>query len=82
MTLDKCIAVLFLTVSIIYGYASYTYPLLPFERNMVFLPNTMPLALSVLGILISSIIIISKSRHPLKAPQIVVSILVVSETTI
>lgn len=64
MTLDKCIAVLFLTVSIIYGYASYTYPLLPFELNMVFLPNTMPLALSVLGILISSIIILSKKQAP------------------
>ncbi|MBL4666893.1 MAG: tripartite tricarboxylate transporter TctB family protein [Sneathiella sp.] len=66
MTLDKYIAVLFLTVSIIYGYSAYTYPLLPFELNMVFLPNTMPLALSVLGILISGIIIISGKSAPVE----------------
>ena len=33
MALDKWIAVIFLVISIMYGYASYTYPLLPFERR-------------------------------------------------
>lgn len=59
MALDKWIAVIFLAGSLIYGYAAYTYPLLPFERNMVFLPNTLPMALSVLGIALSLIIIFS-----------------------
>jgi len=62
MALDKSIAVLFLVIAIIYGYASYTYPLLPFELNMVFLPNTMPMVLSVLGILLSLIIILTPTK--------------------
>lgn len=60
MALDKWIAVFFLIISVIYGYASYSYPLLPFERNMPFLPNTLPIALSVIGIILSGIIIFSK----------------------
>lgn len=59
MALDKWIAVLFLLISLIYGYASHTYPLLPFERNMSFLPNTMPMVLAVLGVLLALIIILS-----------------------
>ena len=62
MALDKFIAVLFLVIAIIYGYASYTYPLLPFELNMVFLPNTMPMVLSVLGIVLSLIVILSSTK--------------------
>ncbi len=57
MALDKWIAVFFLILSVIYGYAAFTYPLLPFERNMVFLPNTMPIVLSVLGAGLSLIVI-------------------------
>tara|TARA_B100000315_G_scaffold211190_1_gene207843 strand:- start:495 stop:977 length:483 start_codon:yes stop_codon:yes gene_type:complete len=62
MALDKWIALIFLVISVVYGYASYTYPLLPFERYMVFLPNTMPLALSGLGILFSLIIILAPGK--------------------
>ncbi len=62
MALDKFIAMLFLVIAIIYGYASYTYPLLPFERNMVFLPSTMPMVLSGLGILLSLIIILTSRK--------------------
>ena len=58
MALDKMIAVIFLLISVIYGYASYTYPLLPFERNMVFLPNTMPMVLAMFGALLAILIII------------------------
>ncbi|NKC12116.1 MAG: tripartite tricarboxylate transporter TctB family protein [Gammaproteobacteria bacterium] len=58
MALDKVIALLFLLLSTLYGYAAYTYPLLPFERNMPFLPNTLPLALGVLGALVSLFIIV------------------------
>lgn len=59
MALDKWIAVFFLVFSLIYGYASFTYPLLPFERNMAFLPNTLPMALSVIGTVIAFILLLS-----------------------
>ena len=59
MALDKWIAVVFIVISLVYGYSAFTYPLLPFERNMSFLPNTMPMVLSVLGILFALIIILT-----------------------
>jgi len=61
MALDKCIAVIFLVICVIYGYAAYTYPLLPFERNMTFLPNTMPMVLSVLGVSFALLILLAPS---------------------
>ncbi len=64
MVLDKWIAVFFLVIAIVYGYASFTYPLLPFERNMVFLPNTLPMALSVLGVILSLVVILSPKPQP------------------
>ena len=62
MKLDKWIALIFLAISLVYGYASYTYKLLPFELSMVFLPNTMPMVLSGLGILLSLIIILTSKK--------------------
>lgn len=62
MAFDKLIALFFLVVCVAYGYAAYTYPLLPFERNMAFLPNTMPQALSVLGVLVSLFIVLSSKK--------------------
>jgi len=62
VALDKRIAVVFLVIALIYGYTAYTYPLLPFELYMVFLPNTMPMALSSLGILFSLIIILTPEK--------------------
>ena len=59
MALDRWIALLFLIVSLVYGLAAFNYPLLPFERNMSFLPNTLPMALSVLAVIISLFILIS-----------------------
>lgn len=59
LALDKWIAVFFLVLSLVYGYAAYTYPLLPFERNMAFLPNTMPMVLSGFGMLFALIILFS-----------------------
>ena len=58
MALDKWIAVVFLVIALVYGYSAYTYPLLPFELYMVFLPNTMPMVLSGLWILLSLMIIL------------------------
>ncbi|WP_343561813.1 tripartite tricarboxylate transporter TctB family protein [Kiloniella sp. b19] len=62
MTLDRTIALFFLLFCGLYGFASFDYPLLPFERNMVFLPNTMPTALSVIGIGLSLILLISGGK--------------------
>lgn len=62
MALDKWIAVVFLVIALVYGYTAFTYPLLPFERYMVFLPNTMPMVLSGLGILLSLIIILTSRK--------------------
>ena len=59
MALDRWVAILFLAISLVYGYAAYNYPLLPFERNLVFLPNTLPVVLSVLAVLVALIIVIS-----------------------
>ncbi|MEM8686784.1 MAG: tripartite tricarboxylate transporter TctB family protein [Pseudomonadota bacterium] len=61
MALDKWIAVFFLLLCLIYGYASFTYPLLPFERNMAFLPNTLPMVLSVAGAALALTILLSPS---------------------
>ena len=59
MTLDKAIAVVFLVIALVYGYAAYNYPLLPFERNLAFLPNTLPIGLSALAVIFASIIILT-----------------------
>ena len=61
MALDKWIAIAFLVICTVYGYAAYSYPLLPFERNMVFLPNRMPMVLSVLGVLFALLILLAPS---------------------
>ncbi len=59
MALDRWIALFFLLLSVVYGYAAFDYPLLPFERNMPFLPNTMPKALCVIAALISLFILVA-----------------------
>lgn len=58
MALDRWIAAAFLAAAIVYAYAAFTYPLLPFERNMVFLPNTWPKVLSVAAIVLSAAILL------------------------
>lgn len=64
MTLDKAIAVVFLVVALVYGFAAFNYPLLPFERNMSFLPNTLPTALAAIAIILALIIIVSPKAKP------------------
>jgi len=54
----------FLVGSVVYGYAAFTYPLLPFERNMPFLPNTLPMVLSVLAGLLSLVVLLSPRGEP------------------
>ena len=64
MALDKWIAALFLAGSVVYGIAAFNYPLLPFERNMPFLPSTLPMVLSVLAALLSLVILVSPRGEP------------------
>ena len=64
MALDRWIAVFFLLLCAVYGYAAFTYPLLPFERNAAFLPNTMPMVLSVLGGLLAVVILAAPKSQP------------------
>ncbi len=62
MALDKWIAAFFLVGSIVYGYAAFTYRLLPFERNMAFLPNTLPIVLSILAGVLAFLILVSPNQ--------------------
>ena len=61
MTLDRAIAGIFILICLIYGYTAFVTMeanLLPFELNMVFLPNTMPKWLSILGVIVGLIVVI------------------------
>ncbi len=61
MTLDRAIAGIFVLICVIYGYTAFVTMeagLLPFERNLTFLPNTMPKWLSILGAFIGLIVIV------------------------
>ena len=58
LNLNRIIALLLLAFSSAYGYLSYTYHLLPFERFLAVKPNTMPIALSIAGIICSIAILI------------------------
>jgi putative tricarboxylic transport membrane protein len=61
MTLDRAIAGIFILICLIYGYTAFVTMeanLLPFELNMVFLPNTMPKWLSILGVIVGLVVVI------------------------
>ena len=61
MTLDRAIAGIFILLCLIYGYTAFVTMeanLLPFELNMVFLPNTMPRWLSILGVIVGLVVVI------------------------
>lgn len=63
MSLDRWIAAAALAVCIVYGYAAYTYPLLPFERHIAFRPNTMPMVLAAVGAILSLLVLLAP-RQP------------------
>ena len=60
--LDKWIAAFFLVITLAYGYSTVTYQLLPFERNMVFLPTTLPTGLTIISALLCMLIILTPSQ--------------------
>ncbi len=62
MALDRLIALIFLIIAIVYGIAAFNYPLLPFEKHLPVLPNTLPKALSVIASLISLFILVMPAR--------------------
>lgn len=62
MTIDRFIGLLFLLGSLVYGYIAFVTMeanLLPFERGMSFLPNTLPKWLSVAGVITALLVIIN-----------------------
>jgi putative tricarboxylic transport membrane protein len=61
--LDKWIAAFFLVITLAYGYSTATYQLLPFERNMVFLPTTLPTGLTIISALLCMLIILTPSQQ-------------------
>lgn len=71
MTLDRSIAFIFLIICIVYSYTAFVSmeaSLLPFERNMSFLPNTMPKWLGVLGIISALVVVINSGPKNIKDP--------------
>jgi len=61
MTLERAIAGIFILLCLIYGYTAFISMeanLLPFEKNMTFLPNTMPKWLSILGVITGLVVVI------------------------
>ena len=64
MTLERAIALIFIVVCLAYGYTAFVVmeaSLLPFERNMAFLPNVLPKWLSVLGV-VAGLAVLIQSR--------------------
>ncbi len=60
--LDRIIALALLAFSSAYAWLAYNYELLPFERNLPFKPNTMPIGLSVIGIVLSFAVLVLPQR--------------------
>ena len=62
MNIEKWIALFFLVCFSIYTYLSLTFPLLPFEENLTFKPNTFPTGIGVLGVVLSLLLVSKKSE--------------------
>lgn len=63
MNIEKWIALFFLVCFSIYTYLSLTFPLLPFEENLTFKPNTFPMGIGVLGIILSLLLLVAKKTE-------------------
>lgn len=75
MALDRWIALIFLGVSLAYGYESFVTMeagLLPFERHETFLPNSLPKVLTVISVGLCLFILVFKNDGDAqdKAPEI------------
>lgn len=72
MTLERAIALIFVAVCLAYGYTAFVVMeagLLPFERNMTFLPNVLPKWLSVLGVIVGLAVIVRSGATPARETE-------------
>ncbi|MEA3291885.1 MAG: tripartite tricarboxylate transporter TctB family protein [Pseudomonadota bacterium] len=60
--LDRVVALAILVFSIVYAWQAFNYELLPFERNQPFKPNTMPIGLAVVAIVLSLAVLFWPAR--------------------
>ena len=66
LNLEKFLALIILIICILYAYTSFITMqanLLPFEKNMTVLPNSLPNVISIFGIIISTFLILKKEEH-------------------
>ena len=66
LNLEKVLALIILIICILYAYTSFITMqanLLPFEKNMTVLPNSLPKVISIFGIIISTFLILKKEEH-------------------
>ena len=66
LNLEKFLALIILILCILYAYTSFITMqanLLPFEKNMTVLPNSLPKVISIFGIIISTFLILKKEEH-------------------
>ena len=71
MTLERAIALVFIAVCLAYGYTAFVVmeaSLLPFERNLAFLPNVLPKWLSVMGV-VAGLAVLIQSRSGARAEE-------------
>ncbi len=59
LKLDRVVAIFILLFCLGYAWLAFDYQLLPFEKNMVFKPNTLPLGLAAIGVILSLAIAIA-----------------------
>lgn len=72
MTLERAIALIFVAVCLAYGYTAFVVMeagLLPFERNMTFLPNVLPKWLSVLGAVVGAAVLVQSRGAPAREAE-------------
>ena len=61
--LDKLVALALLAFMLAYGWSAMDYQLLPFERFQAFKPNTMPIALASIGIVLAlAVLLIPRAK--------------------
>ena len=66
LNLEKFLALIILIICILYAYTSFITMqanLLPFEKNMTVLPNSLPKVISIFGIIISTFLILKKEER-------------------
>lgn len=62
MRLDRVIGLIIFLICLLYGHEAFVTMeagLLPFERSMAFLPNSLPKALSVLGAIVALVVVVT-----------------------